>query len=397
MEAHLFQGTPIVDGTLPREQGSVLGGRNRLKFAAFGMNLSGGSGGITFADGQLRAANWDEVSGLAIAAEEAGFEAMVPIGRWKGFGGPSGYWDRSYETFTWAAGIAAMTRRIQLFTTVHVGVMHPVIAAKMGATIDHISGGRWGLNVVAGWLGEEFDMFGAGLQDHSVRYELAEEWITVIRRLWTEPEPFDFNGRFFPQLKGAVSIPKPVQAPYPVTMCAGMSPAGQAFAVDNTDVIFINPSRDADIAGTIASIRETAAAEGRKVSIWGCVHVVCKPTEQEAADYVTQYRDEQGDYETAKLYAAGLLGADTSSHDMYRRNSDLMKVVMASGGLRTIVGSPEQVVDEIQELAEAGIDGLGVAWVNPTEGIATFRDTLMPMFEELGLREPSETRAEVSS
>ena len=131
-----FQGKRIADHTLPRERGGVLGGANRLKLAAFVMNLSGGSGGITFADGRLLAKDWDEVRSVALAAEEAGFEAMVPIGRWKGFGGSSGYWDRSYETFTWAAGVAAVIRRIQLFTTVHVDVLHPVFAAKMGATID---------------------------------------------------------------------------------------------------------------------------------------------------------------------------------------------------------------------------------------------------------------------
>jgi alkanesulfonate monooxygenase SsuD/methylene tetrahydromethanopterin reductase-like flavin-dependent oxidoreductase (luciferase family) len=66
-----------------------------------------------------------------------------------------------------------------------------------------------------------------------------------------------------------------------------------------------------------------------------------------------------------------------------------MRVVVASGGLRTIVGSPEQVVGEIRELADAGIDGLGVAWVDPSEGIATFGDVLMPMLADAGLREPA--------
>lgn len=381
-----FQGKMIADKARPRETGPVLGGTNRLKFAAFGMNLAGGSGGITFADGQIRVADWDEIRGLAIAAEQAGFEALVPIGRWRGFEGPSGYWDRSFETFTWAAGIAAVTERIQIFSTVHVGVIHPVLAAKMGATVDHISGGRWGLSIVAGWLGTEFDMFGPSQHDMAARYELAHEWITVIRRLWSEREPFDFDGRFFPLLKNAISEPKPVQAPYPVIMNAGMSPRGQEFAVANTDVIFINATAAADIPGTIASIRATAAAEGREVSIWGCVHVVCKPTEEEARDFVKLYRDEQGDYETAKRYAAGLLGADSTSHDMYRRDGDLMKTVMASGGLRTIVGTPEQVVAEFKELSDAGMDGLGVAWVDYNEGIAQFRSALDPLMVENGLR-----------
>jgi len=78
---------------------------------------------VTGAERTLQAADWLEVRDLAQKAEAIGFEALVPIGRWKGFGGPSGYWDRSFDTFSWAAGVAAVTSRIQIFTTVHVNVI----------------------------------------------------------------------------------------------------------------------------------------------------------------------------------------------------------------------------------------------------------------------------------
>ena len=74
--------------------------------------------------------------------------------------------------------------------------MHPVAVAKMGATIDHISNGRFALNVVAGWFKNEFDMFGAGMRPHDDRYAYAAEWIDVMR-LWIEEEAFDYEGEYF--------------------------------------------------------------------------------------------------------------------------------------------------------------------------------------------------------
>jgi alkanesulfonate monooxygenase SsuD/methylene tetrahydromethanopterin reductase-like flavin-dependent oxidoreductase (luciferase family) len=373
------------DGTVERTSGLVMTSANRLKLAVFGYNLSGGPAGVTFAEGPPRIANWDEVRSIAVSADEKGLEAVIPIGRWKGFGGPSGFWDRSLETFTWAAATAEATERIQIFTTCHVSVIHPVIAAKMGATIDHVSNGRWGLNVVAGWLGPEFDMFGSELPPHRDRYEMAAEWLEAVTRLWTEVEPFDFNGKFF-QLKGAVSIPKPVQNPYPLIMNAGHSPSGRSFAANHCDMIFISLVEQDGLTELVDQIRAEASKAGREVSIWGLAHIVCRDTEEEARAFVERYAVEQGDFETAKRYAVQLLQADTSSHDKFRHDSDLMRTVTATAGNWGVVGSPEQVVSALQKVSESGIDGVGMIFVDNLEGLERYQDQLLPMMREAGLR-----------
>ena len=116
-------------------------------------------------------------------ADAAGIEALLSVDRWKGYGGETNFNNRTYESLTWAAGIAAKTRYSSVFATVHAPHIHPVAVAKMAATIDHISNGRFALNVVAGWFKNEFDMFGADLRAHDDRYAYAAEWIEVIRRL----------------------------------------------------------------------------------------------------------------------------------------------------------------------------------------------------------------------
>ena len=148
---------------------------------------------------------------------------MLPIARWKGFGGKNRVREHSFETFTWAAGLAAATERIGLFMTVHVPLVHPLYAAKALATVDHISHGRAGLNIVCGWNPKEFGMFGTPLVEKG--YDQAAEWIGIVEKLYASDEPIDFDGAYY-HLKEAVSRPASLQVPRPVTMNAAFGGPG---------------------------------------------------------------------------------------------------------------------------------------------------------------------------
>ena len=124
---------------------------NRLKLGVFAVNVSGGAS-MTDMPNTIKV-EWDESVAIARAAEQAGIEAIIPVARWKGMGGSTNFNHRNFETLTWAAGLAAATERIGVFATVHLPTIHPVRAAKEVATIDHISGGRFSLNMVAGGTG----------------------------------------------------------------------------------------------------------------------------------------------------------------------------------------------------------------------------------------------------
>ena len=94
------------------------------------------------------------------------FEALVPIGRWHGFGGKTNFNGPGFECFSWAAGMSASTHYSGIFATSHVPTIHPVMAAKQAAAIDHISNGRFALNIVTGWNRPEIEMFGSPLMEH---------------------------------------------------------------------------------------------------------------------------------------------------------------------------------------------------------------------------------------
>jgi alkanesulfonate monooxygenase SsuD/methylene tetrahydromethanopterin reductase-like flavin-dependent oxidoreductase (luciferase family) len=172
-------------------------GPNKFKLGIFSPNADGG---LTLTRVPERwPALWPEIVEVAQMADRAGIEFFLPIARWKGFGGEMNSREWSYETLTFAAALAGVTQRIALFATVHTPMVHPVFAAKALATIDHASGGRAGLNIVCGWNPEEFGLFGLPMIED--RYAQGLEWFEILRRIYTEPEPFDFDGAFF-RLKG---------------------------------------------------------------------------------------------------------------------------------------------------------------------------------------------------
>src|SRR5580658_681901 len=265
-----------------REASNPLFNDRKLKLGTFCSNLSGGATMSTI-DGTLKV-NWESSLALARLADEMEFEAIVPVGRWKGFGGSTNFNGEGFECFTWAAAMAALTKNPAVFATSHVPTMHPVMAAKQGATIDHIGGGRFTLNVVTGWYRPEIEMFGAPLLEHDTRYDMAVEWLEIIKRLWTSEEEFDFDGKFY-QVKGAIIAPKPVQKPHPAIMSAGASPKGREFAARHADVNFINlDAHDFEaVKARVDASRKTAWDEcKREIQVWTNAYIFQGDTEADA-------------------------------------------------------------------------------------------------------------------
>ena len=139
-----------------------------------------------------------ETLALARLADEMEFEALVPVGRWKGFGGVTNFNAAGFEPFL-GGGNRRFDQilRCGIFSTTHVPTIHPVMAAKQVTTIDHVTGGRFALNIVTGWFLPEIEMFGETQMDHDLRYDCAIEWLDIIKRLWTEDEEFDYSGKYY--------------------------------------------------------------------------------------------------------------------------------------------------------------------------------------------------------
>lgn len=378
----------IADGTVRRSERPIIDGPNAFKIAIFGANVSTGQGGLTLADNTLELANWGQVQEIAQKADSYGVDGFIPISRWQGLAGPERPWGRQFETFTWAAGVAAATKQIQVFATCHVPYIHPILAAKMSATVDHISGGRMGLNAVAGYHQPEYRMFGLDIPGHDTRYELADEWMRLVERLWSDADEyrFDFDGDFF-QLEGAEAYPKPVQTPGPVVMSAGSSPAGQKFAFEHSNILFAPISDLGKSEKVTAALRKNADLAGREdLALWAGVHIICKDTEKEAMDYVRYVVDERGDWESAAMYKQIIETGDARSMDFSNYEGDEGVKAFMRAGLMPLVGTPEMVVEGLERLSKAGIAGICTGLVDYNEGLDRMNEQIFPLMKEIGLR-----------
>jgi alkanesulfonate monooxygenase SsuD/methylene tetrahydromethanopterin reductase-like flavin-dependent oxidoreductase (luciferase family) len=375
--------------------------RNRLKLGIFGSNLSSGKN-ATLAPERWDA-SWDNNQRLAEMSDDLGLEFFLPIGRWRGFGGITGYQETGFETLTWASGLLVATKRITVFATIHAPLFHPVVAAKQMTTADQAGHGRFALNIVCGHNEDEFAMFGIPCLEGADRYAHGQEWITIVKRLWSDPEDFDFDGTFF-QLKAVRSKPKPFGGTMPVILNAARSDAGQAFAVRNADAFFTSAKSSefdektgvvtpdiATITDNLRRVRAKAAAIGREIGVFCNVNVLCKPTQQEAIDYYRYVLEENADWDAVDgQIQAGGTPKDLSSPEYMKRRTTAIRQY-------PLIGDPDRVAKLLISLSESGFDGIGLTFVNYLNELPYFHQEVVARLEHAGLRVPSDRSAVVNA
>ena len=360
-------------------------GNRKLKLGAFASNVKGGCA-VTSAEGVLPG-DWPSTLEVAEIADRMGLDAIIPLGRYRGFGGETDFGSTSFEVYTWAAAVAARTTSAAVFATSHVPTMGPVMAAKQGATIDHISGGRFALNVVTGWHKTEMEMFGARMLDHDTRYDVAEEWLQIIQLLWERDEPIDYDGKYF-HIADSMLKPRPVQRPRPPVMCAGQSPKGMSFTAKYAEIGFIafeKTGKFDQACAMVESFRNLAWREyQRSLGLWTLAYVVLGDTEDEARRLYDYYIREKGDYIAAKnVVTVNSAHAQTWSDETMRER---LQDVVGGFGSYPLVGTPEQVVDGLKMLSDTGLDGVALSWPNYREGIERFGARVLPLLAQAGLR-----------
>ena len=309
---------------------------------------------------------WPQDRNAAIAAERESFDFVMAMGKWRGFGGTTNHWGTRLEAVTMMAGIAAATRRIKVWATLHAILHNPAVAAKMIATLDHISGGRAGLNIVAGAFQGEFEQMGAwdAALDHDARYDLTEEWTAIVKRLWREPS-VDFAGRYF-NFKDCVSEPKPLHPPE--LICAGMSARGFEFSVRECDGCFIGGRNEAETADASARARALAARLGKPIRTYCMMTVITAATDAEAEAKADRYR--RGLDEGAVL---GMLQSyGVAGNAMTARAQGAFMT-------QTAVGSPATCARKIEAfLRDCDIDGLMFVFDDYLEGTQVTGREILP-------------------
>jgi len=355
---------------------------NKLKLGIFSPNCSGGMA-VTKVPERWDA-SWENNLKLAQMADEAGIEFLLPIARWKGYGGETDFEGSTLETITWACGLLAKTKRITVFGTVHAPLVHPIFAAKQMVTVSHVSEGRFGLNIVCGWNQDEFEMFGIAQREHDTRYEYGQEWWDVVQKIWRENAPFDYEGRFI-KLKNVIGKPKPYKW-RPVVMNAGSSTAGRAFGAKNCDFLFTVLIDLEKGKQDVQRTKEIAAGFGRSVDVFTTSYVVLRPTRKEAQEYHEYYTTTMGD-QVAADHLMELQGLHAQSFPAEAFKS-IRQRFFGGHGVYPLIGDPDDVAAELAKISAAGFIGTTITFVNYLDEFPYFRDEVLPRLERLGLRQP---------
>jgi pyrimidine oxygenase len=313
---------------------------------------------------------WRQNLAAAVTADEQGLDFVMSMGKWRGFGGETHHWGVSMESITMMAGIAQATKRVGVWATAHPLLHNPAVTAKMVATLDHISGGRAGLNVVAGAYRDEFDQMGAwdDRLDHDDRYLLAEEWTLLLKRLWSEPS-VTHDGRFF-RLKDCVSDPKPLARPRPTLICAGISERGLRFSVREADACFVGGRTPVERRDSSRRAKAIADEYGTQIKTYAMCTLVHAETDAKAEALVRRYAE--GVDMAAVLSMLQSWGVSAERLDAAAR---------AQGPFitQTAVGSPATCAEQVAAfIDDCELDGLMLIFPDYVEGLTMFGGEILP-------------------
>lgn len=332
---------------------------------------------------------FDYNAALTRQAEDLGLDLVFGPAHWLskgGFGGEMRYRETALDALMASAGLAAVTQRILLISTVHVfyGPWHPLHLAKLGATLDHMSKGRWGLNLVTGFRKDEWAMFGQQQIEHDRRYELAGEYVDILHKLWSSDEDLNYHSDQW-QLNKAFVTPKPVHG-RPIMVSATSSPAGIAHAVRQADLIFVTSPAGASFDAAITAlpainqqVKQAATEIGRDVRTLVNPMVIARDTEAEAWAVYQAILDQADDGAVEGFFHTHATG-DSRSWRGHQRDERIV------GGNIQLVGTPEQIVEQIIQLKAAGCDGLQLCFVDYESELSYFGERILPLLKQAGLR-----------
>ncbi|WP_138755652.1 LLM class flavin-dependent oxidoreductase [Paenibacillus sinopodophylli] len=308
----------------------------------------------------------------AMIAEENGLDFIMSMAKWRGYGGTTNHWGVSLESMTMMAGLAEATSRVKIYATVHTLLFNPAVAAKMFATLDQISNGRVGMNVVSGSFAGEFSQMGVWPEhlDHDQRYDLAKEWIQTVKRLWSE-ESVTTDGQYF-QLKDCISDPKPVQSPRPEIICAGQSEKGMGFTIDEGDACFIGGRDLEELAAVSRRAKEMATERNKTIKTYAMFTIVPGETDELAEERIKTYQEGADVGAIKGMLRSYGLEPDGRENSMVARAKSAFMTETISGSLETIVARIRHIIEV------TGIDGMMLTFPDYIEDLQFFGERVLP-------------------
>lgn len=317
---------------------------------------------------------------ITLRAEKHGFDFALSMIKLRGFGGKTKFWDYNLESFTLMAGLASVTSKIKLFATAATLAAPPAMVARMASTIDSISNGRFGINLVTGWQRPEYEQMGLwpGDEHFKHRYDMLSEYAQVLRDLW-DTGASDLKGEYF-TMNDCRVLPQP-SVPMKI-ICAGSSDEGMAFSARYADYAFcLGKGINTPTAFSANNERLAAATAmtGRDVSIFVLMMVIAAETD-EAAMAKWEHYNAGLDVEAISWLA------EQGNADKHNASTNVRQLAAPQGAINvnmgTLIGSYENVARMLDEVAEVeNTGGVLLTFDDFLEGVETFGTRIQPLMK----------------
>lgn len=342
-----------------------------MNYLDFGIFIPIANNGWIISKASQYMPSFDLNKAITLQAEKYGFDFAFSMVKWRGYGGEIEHWDYALESFNLMAGLAAVTSTIDLYASIAIPTIHPAVVARMAVTIDDISKGRFGLNIVSGWNKLEYSQMGILSDDSylSYRYEYATEYVQILKMLWADGR-VTYKGKFF-ELTDCLCQPKPSRE-IPI-VCAGQSDRGIQFTAELGHYNFVLGELET-VSDINLRLKTKADACKRTVGTYALFTVVAAPTDAAAQARVQALADSAD--MTAIQAWGGALATD--------KDGGMSKAMQAEMfmGIPTIVGSYATVAEKLDQLAaETTIDGVLFTFPNFVEDITAFGESVMPLLQ----------------
>jgi pyrimidine oxygenase len=314
-------------------------------------------------------------------AESYDFDFALSMIKLRGFGGASEFWDYNLESFTLMAGLAAVTSKIKLFASTAVLTLPPAMVARMATTIDSISNGRFGINIVSGWAKAEYEQMGMWPGDDyfAYRYKYSTEYVSIMKDLWANGVS-NYKGDYFTMDDCRM---KPVPKGEIKLVAAGQSPVGMDFAAKYCDYNFILASGTNNPTGHVATNQQLIDAvekSGRDVGAYVLFMIIAEETDEAAHAKWKKYKD--GVDVKALEWMADQGSKDTTAADSSTAKTINLPEQAVNFNMGTLVGSYASVAKMMDEAATVpGTKGIMLTFDDFVLGMEKFGKYIQPLMK----------------
>jgi dimethylsulfone monooxygenase len=349
--------------------------KNKFNIGLFAFNASNG---VTITKSKKRwQPTWKKIRNICSMAEKNKLDFLLPVARWNDWGGHTRPHKETFETFSLMSSIAAITKKIYIFSTIHTSFVHPIFAARATTSIDNISNSRFGVNIVCGWNKSEYKMFNVNSNYSSVeRYKYGNEWLRIYKKLINKKsDKISFKGEFF-KVENAQCFPKIIDQKKFLTISAAFSEKGRKFATKNCDILLTMFSSLKTLKKNNTDIIENARKFNNKIKIFSPIHIICKKSRSEALDFYEQYSLKNQDTKAVNNFIGNLEWSKKNMLAAYLKQ--VKQTIAGSLGGYTIVGNPKDVIEKLEIIKKSKVSGIALTFFDYEKDLLFFSKKILP-------------------